>query len=84
MFKYDLCISVSIQVTAIPRGRGGGLLAYISCISMSAPKSMVFEQLFGLKAGIDFHQYMVFKRTTRGYKRVCLFISKSMIQNNEK
>ena len=67
----------------LPRGRGGGgegnplyqLYRYVP------PQRVWFLNRFGVKTGIDFDHYglksgMVFKGTTRAYKRICLFNSK--------
>ena len=50
-------------------------------IGMCRPQRVWFLSRFGLKTGIDFDHYglksgMVFKGTTRAYKRICLFNSK--------
>ena len=59
-----------------PGGGGGGLLPYISYIGMYRPK--VYGFWAGLKTGIDLAHYslksgMVFKGTTRAYKRILSF-----------
>ena len=66
-------------------GGGGGVLSYISYIGMCRPKGYGFLSRFGLKTGIDFDHYglksgMVFKGTTRAYKRMCLFNSKGIVE----
>ena len=67
-------------MTQVPdKGGGGGrILLYISYIGVCRFKG--FLGRFGLKTGIDFDHYglksgMVFKGTTRAYKRICLFNS---------
>ena len=63
-------------------GRGGGTPLYQkSAGNEVGPKRAWFLSQFGLETGIDFDHYglksgMVFKGTTRAYKRICLFNSK--------
>ena len=59
---------------------GVGVLPYIS-YRYVPPQRVWFLSPFGLKTGIDFDHYglklgMVFKETTKAYKRICLFNSK--------
>ena len=58
-----------------PGGGGRGVHRYVP------PQRVWFLSRFGLKMGTDFGDYglksgMVFKGTTRAYKRICLFNSK--------
>ena len=62
-------------------GVGGGGVGYSPVLAIkvcAAPKGMVFLSRFGLKTDIDFDHYglksgMVFKGTTRAYKRILSF-----------
>ena len=60
----------------IPISWGGGVLPYISYMGMCRPKGYDFWAVFGLKTGTGFD------RTTRAYKRNCLFNSKWIIDLN--
>ena len=60
---------------------GEGYVSYMELYRYVPSQRVWFLSRFGLKMGIDFEHYglksgMVFKRTTRAYKRVCLFNSK--------
>ena len=60
----------------VPPPGGGGASLY-QLYRYVPPQRVWFLSCFGLKTGIDFDHYglksgMVFKGTTRAYKRICL------------
>ena len=70
-----------IIVTNFPGGGGGGGYSLYKLHRYVSPQRVWFLSRFGLKTGIDFEHYdlksgIVFKGTTRAYKRMCLFNSK--------
>ena len=83
------CFSLFSQkfISKCPRRRGGGGWGGGGCTALYQlykyvpPQKVWFLSRFGLKTGIDFDHYglksdMVFTKTTRAYKRLCLFNSK--------
>ena len=71
---------------ACPRG-GGGTPLY-ELYRYVPPQRVWFSSRFGLKTGVDFDHYgfkscMVFKGTTGAYKRICLFNSKWIVEEEK-
>ena len=69
-----------------PSARGPGSPLYK--LGMCRHQGVWFLSRFRLKMGIDFDHYgfksgMVFKRTTRAYKRICLFNSNWIVEKEK-